>query len=173
MKTELRYGSPGHHAAPGNERSWDRLLARALAPALDRQLAAGRPPQSSQALAARARDIVSVAARRKLAHRWASVLHQASRPPVPRSPRAPLRRGAIIAAGPDLRAMIAVLASGRPIDARSAAMVKGLLSDGTGPLYNHRSLVDLGALVREATRQMDQLADHPGDADRRTVTRDR
>lgn len=54
--------------------------------------------------------------------------------------------------------MLSVLTSGRPIDARGAAMASWLLSDGAGPLYNHRSPVDLGPRVRQATRQMDSLA---------------
>ncbi len=158
MKTELRHESPAHSAAPRHERSWDRLLARALAATLDRQLAAGCPPRSSQLLAIRARGIVSQAARRELAQCWASVLDRASRPPVPGSARAPLDRSAVLAARDDLRAMISVLTGGLPIDARGAAMAASLLSDGTGPVYNPRSPVDLGAVVRAATRQMDPFA---------------
>jgi hypothetical protein len=158
MKAELLYESPAHGPAAGHERAWDRILARALAPSLDRQLAAGRPPRSSNALAIRARDIVSLATRQELAQLWANVLDQASRPPVPRSPRAPLRRTAVAAAERELREMIWVLAGREPVDARGAAMASLLLSDGAGPLYNHRSPADLGAAAREATRQMNSLA---------------
>jgi hypothetical protein len=154
MKTDLRYESPARYPAPEDDRRWDRLLARALVPSLDRQLAAGRPPRSTRALIVRALDIVSPAARQELAQRWANVLDQASRPPVPRSPRAPLRRAAVATAAPDLREMISVLRNGRPIDARGAAMASSLLTDGTGPLYNDRSRADLVTVVREATRQM-------------------
>jgi hypothetical protein len=80
---------------------------------------------------------------------------------VPRSPRAPLRRGAVVAAQRDLREMISVLTGGRPIDARGAAMASSLLSDGTGPLYNHRSPDELTDVVREATWLMDPFADRP------------
>ncbi|HXW88340.1 MAG TPA: hypothetical protein VEJ42_08765 [Streptosporangiaceae bacterium] len=132
-----------------------RILARALTSSLDRELAAGPLARASDALAARAREIVSPAERRELARRWANVVDQAGRPPVPRSPRAPLRRSVVIAAGPDLREMISVLSGGLPINARGAAMASWLLRDGTGPLYNRRSPVDLGAVVREATRQME------------------
>jgi hypothetical protein len=163
MKTELWYESPAHGAASGRERSWDRLQARALTRSLDRLPAAGRPLHSSQALDIRGRAIVSLPARRALTKRWLNVLDQASRPPVPRSPHAPLRRAAILAAGQDLRAMIAVLASGRAIDARGAAMASSLLTDGTGPLYNPASLVDLGTAVRDATRRMDPFAAHAHD----------
>jgi len=158
MKAELLHESPAHDSATKLERPWDRLLAGALAPSLDRQLAAGRPPRSGQALAIRAREIATPAARRELARRWTNVVDQARLQPVPRFVRAPLQRDAVIAAERDLHAMISVLTSGRPIDARGAAMASELLRDGTGPLYNHRSLVDLGAVVRAATRQMDPLA---------------
>ncbi len=158
MKTQLLHESPAHDTESAHERPWDRLLAGALGPSLDRQLAAGRPPRSSRALCIRAREIVTPAARRELARRWTNVLDQASKRPVPRLTRAPLQRGAVIAAGQDLHEMISVLTSGLPIDARGAAMASSLLSDGTGPLYNHRSLVDLGAVVRAATRQMNPFA---------------
>jgi hypothetical protein len=110
------------------------------------------------ALAIRAREIATPAARRELARRWTNVLDQARNRPVPRFVGAPLQRGAVIAAERDLHAMISVLTSGQPVNARGAAMASSLLSDGTGPLYNHWSLVDLGAVVRAATRQMDPFA---------------
>ncbi len=158
MKAQLLYESPAHDTTPKLERPWDRLLAGALAPSLDRQLAAGRPPRSSQTLAIRAREIATPTARRELARRWTNVLDQASRQSVPRFVRAPLQRDAVIAGQQDLHEMISVLTSGRPIDARGAAMASALLRDGTGPLYNRGSLVDLGAVVRAATRQMEPLA---------------
>jgi hypothetical protein len=158
MKAELLYESPAHDTAPLHARLWDRLLVGALAPSLDRQLAAGRSPRPSQVLAIRAREIATPAARRKLAQRWINVLDQASRQPVPRYVRAPLQRGAVVAAREDLHEMISVLTSGRPIDARGAAMSGSLLRDGTGPLYNRRSPVDVSAAVRAATRHMDPFA---------------
>lgn len=163
MNTALPYRSAAPNAAPTRERPWHRLLARVLASSLDRQLAAGRPPRSSHALTVRAREIVSPAARRALAQRWANVLDQAARRPVPRSPRAPLRRGAVITAAEDLQQMISVLTSGLPINARSAAMASWLLRDGTGPLYNHHSPIELGTIVRDATKRMGSLADRPAD----------
>jgi hypothetical protein len=163
MKAELLYESPAHHAAPKHERPWDRLLAGALAASLDRQLAGGRAPRSGRPLAIRARDIAAPIARRELARRWTNVLDQARQQPVPRFVGAPLQRGAVIAAEPDLHEMISVLSSARPIDARGVAMASSLLRDGTGPLYNRRSLVDLGAVVRAATRQMDPFAARSAD----------
>jgi hypothetical protein len=148
-----------------DHRPWDRLLARVRAPSLDRQLAEGRSPGSSPALAIRAQEIISPAGRRELAQRWEHVLDLAGRPPVPLTPRGPLRRGRIAAAERDVREMLAVLTGALPVAARGAAMASVLLSDGTGPLHNRRSPLDLGAEVRQATRQLDPSAAGAAGAD--------
>jgi hypothetical protein len=145
-----------HAARPEGLR--DRLLTRMLAPSLDHQLATGRSPGASRTLTIRAQQLVSPAGRQQLARRWMAVMDLAGQPPVPLTPRAPLCRGALVAAERDVREMIAVLAGGLPIAARGAAMASWLLIDGTGPLHNHRSPVDLFAVVREATEQMDAFA---------------
>jgi hypothetical protein len=155
-------------SAPHRDRPRDRFLARALAPSLDRELAAGCPPGFSRALAIRAQRIASPAGRRSLAKGWERVLDQASRPPAPRTPRGPLCRGRIAAAEGDVRELLAALTGALPIAARGAAMASVLLSDGTGPLHSYRSPLDLGAAVREATRQMNPLpaaAYHGADRD--------
>jgi hypothetical protein len=59
------------------------------------------------------------------------------------------------------RELVAALTGALPIAARGAAMASVLLSDGTGPLHNYRSPLDLGAAVREATRQMNPLPAAP------------
>jgi hypothetical protein len=145
-------------SAPHDNRSWDGFLARVRAPSLDRQIAAGCLPGSSRALAIRARRILSLAGRRELAQGWDHVLDVARRPPVPRTPRGPLCRSRIAAAEGDVREMLAVLMGAPPIAARGAAMAGVLLTDGTGPLHSRRSPLDLGAEVREATRQMTPFA---------------
>ena len=146
---------PVHHGR------WDGFLARLLAPSLDRQLATGHLHRSDNARAIRAQQVVSPAGRRELAQRWIDVLDLAGRPPVPRTPRGPLCRGAIAAAEHDVREMIAVLVGAHPIAARGAALASWLLSDGTGPLHNHRCPLDLSDVVREATRQLNPFADIP------------
>jgi hypothetical protein len=153
MRTGLLHRVPAPDAVPRQDRAWDRFRARALTVSLDRELAAGCPPGFSPALAIRAREIVSSAGRGELARRWANVLDFASRGPYPRSPRA-LRCGAVVAAAAELQEMISVLSGGLPIDARGAAMASRILTDGTGPLYNPRSDVQLGTAVRAAVRQM-------------------
>ena len=150
-------------SAPHGNRPWDRFLARVRAPSLDRQLATESLPGSSRALAIRARRIVSPAGRRELVGGWDHVLDVARRPPVPRTPRGPLCRSRIAAAEGDVREMLAVLMGAPPIAARGAAMASVLLADGTGPLHSRRSPLDLGAAVREATRQMNPSAGAPSD----------
>lgn len=149
MEQDLLYQS-----APDRDGRWIRFLARVRASSLDHQLATGRMPRSGRVLAVRARQIVSPAGRRELAKCWSDVMDLASRPPVPLSPRGPLCRGRIAAAEPDLREMISVLTGGLPITARGAAMASWLLIDGTGPLHNHRSPLDLSAEARAATWQL-------------------
>ena len=141
-------------SASHDSRRWDHWLARMRAPSLDQQLAAGYPAAASRLLALRAREIVSPAGRWELARRWEHVLDQGRRPPVPRTPRAPLCRDRITAAEPDVRDMLAVLRGPFPVTVRGAAAASSLLGDGTGPLHNRRSRRGLDAAVREATRLM-------------------
>ena len=154
MRPDVMLRPAPYDSAPDHSRPWDRIAVRLQAPSLDRQLATGRPPQSSRALAIRARQIVSPAGRREVARHWIRILHAVERPPVPLTPRAPLSRAAVAAAECDVREMIAVLTASRPIDARGAANALWLLRDGTGPLHNTRSSLELSAAVQEATRQM-------------------
>jgi hypothetical protein len=148
----------------------ERVLARVLGASLDRQLAAGHPAQSRPVLAARARRLVSPAARRQLIQGWNNVLRQARRPAF--MPRPPLSRGPVLAAEPDVRYLLARLAGPRPVAARGAALAMVLLTDGTGPVHNPRSPLSLTAAVREAIRQLDPHAEPgrfpaPGPASRR------
>jgi hypothetical protein len=163
MKPDLLTRSAPHDSSHDHARPWDRFIARLLASPLDHQLATGHPPQSSRALAIRARQIVSPARRRALAKNWSHVLDRAVQPVVPLTPRAPLCRGAVAAAERDVREMIAILAGCLPIAARGAALASWLLTDGAGPLHNHRSRLELSAAVQEAIRQMGSFSDVPPD----------
>lgn len=159
MKPDVLLRSAPSDSAADHTRPWERFAARLLASSLDRQLAAGRQSQSSLALAIRARQIVSPAGRRELVQHWSHVLDLAVRPPMPLPLHGPLCRGAVAAAEPDVREMIAVLAGGLPIAARGAAIASSLLSDGTGPLHNRHSPLELSAAVQEAIRHMSSFAD--------------
>jgi hypothetical protein len=157
-------------SAPHDRRPWDGFLARLRVPSVDRQLATRRQPGSARALAIRARRILSLAGRRKLAQSWSHVLDLDRRPPVARTPRGPLCSRRIAAAEGDLRELLAVLTGAHPTAARGAAMARVLLSDGTGPLRCRRARLDLDAAVREATRQASPLVGASSDgADRESV----
>jgi hypothetical protein len=145
---------PGPLTARPNRR-WGRLLARWLAPALDRRLAQGHPSESSHLSAVRAQVLVSPARRCALAQNWESLLVQARTPPVMRDPRVPVNRKGIIACEPDIRALLDALQAPLPVPARGVAMASLLLAHGAGPVYDRRPSADLGTAVREATAQLD------------------
>lgn len=136
----------------------DRTLARARALGLDRDLAAGRPPEAGRMLAARAQDLVALHTRQVLAGDWEHLLQVASRPVRGRTPLAAIRRDRVIAAEPDIREMVTRLRAPLPVAARGVAAASTLLGDGAGPLYNQGSRRDLAADVRRAIRQLDPAA---------------
>jgi hypothetical protein len=138
--------------------SLDKTLARARALRLDRDLAAGRPPEASRMLAARAQDLVAIRTREVLAEDWEHLLRVASRPLRPRTPLAAICRDRVTAAEPDIREMVTRLRTPLPVAARGVATASNLLGDGAGPLYNKASRRDLAADVRRATSQLDPAA---------------
>jgi hypothetical protein len=137
---------------------WLVLLTRWRASDLDAQLAAGQPPEGDPQRAVRAAVLVEPANRRQLAECWQAVLSRAARPPDPIDSRVPLRRSQVLAADADIRRMIAGLRAPSPVPARGVAIASGLLSDGTGPLYNERCRQNLRTVVRSAVRHLDPSA---------------
>jgi hypothetical protein len=141
----------------------ERVLARALGASLDESLASGRAPESSRLLAARARDIVSLARRTSVAGNWDQLLRVARRsvhlPPVPRpSARGgpmPVCADRIVAAEPAIRELISRLSAPLPVPARGVAMATVLLTDATGPVYRRRSPVTLADALDAAISQLD------------------
>jgi hypothetical protein len=125
-----------------------------LGGALDRQLATGTSPESSRLLAARAEYLVSSRVRRDMAQDWFRVLQQA-RMPSPARRAARLCRTQILAAESEIGAMLDALVVALPVPARGVATASCLLTDGTGPLYNPHCPVELSAILREATAQLD------------------
>src|SRR5689334_1043781 len=96
-------GSPGGGPRRLDMRPYrliDKVLSRALGASLDHQLAAGRAPEDSKLLAARAQDIVTPRRREELARYWERVLGAAARPAPALRNAAPLRRGPVLAAEP-------------------------------------------------------------------------
>ncbi len=134
---------------------WLRMWSRLLAPALDRRLAAGAPPESRPLFAARAEWLVSGEARQALARNWQDLVDQALAPVQPLDPRAPLCRDRVIAARGAVRWMVHVLTADAPVPARGVAMASWLLSDGTGPVYNPKCVADLTSVLRDVTLRLD------------------
>jgi hypothetical protein len=132
-----------------------RPLAALIGRTLDRRLASGDSLGSGRLLAARAGHLASARARRELVRDWQRVLDQALRAPRPRNPHVPLCRDRIFDAAGAMRAMLDALSTPVPVSARGVAMARLLLSDGTGPLYNRKSPVDLSAALREVTARLD------------------
>ena len=130
-----------------------RLLARAFGASLDRQLAAGCPPETALLLAARAQDIVSLRSRRALAGNWDHLLRVARR--APRGRPVSVRADRIAAAEPAIRELVRLLSTPLPVAARGVAMASVLLTDATGPVYNRHSTVALAETLEAAIAQLD------------------
>jgi hypothetical protein len=135
-----------------------RLLASLMATSLDRRLAAGQLPESSRLLAARAQRLVSPTMCRKLAAEWEQVVDLAHRPPMRRCPHVPVCRHRVEAAEPEVRELLSVLLAPRPAAVRGVAMVRVLLSNGAGPVFNRHCPIELRVALREATAWLDPSA---------------
>jgi len=140
----------------------DGLLARLFGASLDESLAAGRPPEYSRLLAARARDIVSLRRRRSLADSWEHMLRVSRRAPRARRAGSPAAAAAvpvcadrIVAAEPVIRDLMNRLAAPLPVPARGVAMARVLLTDATSPVYNRRADIALGDAVAAAATALD------------------
>jgi hypothetical protein len=133
----------------------DRMLARVLGASLDRQLAAGRTPESTPLLAARAQYLVAIASRRRLAGNWENLLRVARGADGSRHLAVPVRSDTVVAAEPAVRELVRCMTAPLPVAARGIAMATELLTDGLGPVYNPRSRVSLAAALETAIAQLD------------------
>jgi len=134
-------------------RLWDRALARFRGAALDAQLAAGASPESGVLIALRARALVVPARRQRLAGDWSRLVTVARERPA--AAPVPLRRDQIAAAEADIRELQRSLCASAPVPARGVAIASSLLADGTGPVYNRNSRVDLRAAVQDVIQHLD------------------
>lgn len=145
----------------------DRLLARALGASLDQQLAAGRSPESTRLLAARAQQIVSLPHRTSLARSWDHVLRVARRGPSLGSPAVPLNVRAILAAEPAIRELGERLAAPLPVTAQGVAAATVLLTNATSPVYGRPGPDALAVLLHGAVTELDPAQPLMGSASRR------
>jgi hypothetical protein len=132
----------------------DRIAARVLGTPLDRKLAAGCPPESAWLLAVRARDIVRLARRERLAGCWEHVLRVAGSGKES-AVAIPLRGDDVCAAGPAIRELARLLRAPLPVSARGVAMASVLLTDGGGPLYWRQARVSLAGELRATITWLD------------------
>ena len=133
----------------------DRLSARLFGASLDRELAAGRVPESSPLLAARAQHIVALRSRRRLAGDWEHLLRSARRARGMYQQAVPVRRDRVIAAEPAINELVRRITAPLPVPARGVAMATALLTDPLGPVFNPRSLVSLAAALEAVLAQLD------------------
>jgi hypothetical protein len=125
------------------------LRARWHADILDRALADGASPQADPLIATRAAQLTGARCRGQLADGLARVRRVAAegRDPAGLTAAVAADRHEVMAAGPELAALEHRLRDGAPIDPRGAAIVRLLLCDGTGPLYDP---VGAGSVARHA-----------------------
>ena len=140
----------------------DRLRARRMAWRLDRDLASGAAPESTCERALHARRLVAPSNRRSLA-RSIQRVQLAAEPTVrSRLPGLPLCRDRVRRAAAELDAVKERLVASRPLPARGIAMLRVLLGDGSGPLYQPGSRDDLRSQLTEIVTALAQ--DDLGDA---------
>jgi hypothetical protein len=121
---------------------------------LDEQLAAGMRPDSDPLLRERARYLLSRDSRLKMALGLGRALHKGGRPAL-HSAQVPVRSQAIRDAAPTLEMLARRLRGSLPIGPQGAAKTKILLTDGSSPLYNPNSEVDLKTAARRALAALD------------------
>ena len=131
----------------------DRALVRLESHRLDETLAAGTPPESSPALALRARQLTALAHRRSMAEAIDAIIREARGPLTARLRIHPVRPR-VVAAADELGRLAEQLALPGPVAARGVAQAELLLTDGTGALYNPARRMSVGALAANATANL-------------------
>jgi hypothetical protein len=137
----------------------DRILVRWGEFSLDAKLASGFSPDAERLLALRARALVSLETRLMLANDWDHLLTVAPSRSTFFNARVPICRDRVLAAESEIRQMMVALRAPLPVPVRGVAMASHLLTDGAGPIYSRRSVMDLSEMLRSATRHMDPTAD--------------
>ena len=131
-------------------RPWDRLMARVRASRLDSDLAGEASPDSTVALALRARMLVHARHRRDLAVSADRVLVTAMQSAHACRLPAPVCRDRVRDCSQEFGELIRRLRAAGPVPVRGVAKVGVLLADASGPLYHRASADDLRARVRDA-----------------------
>lgn len=154
----------GPWGVQAREATWrERILARLRSRGLDRQLAAGRSPESHPLLSLRAQRLTRPSTRAALAAAIGRVLREATSGARKRQP--PLADlAAVRAVERDLVGLVDHLVAPVPVSARGVALVHEMLVDGAGPLYLRHSARELSEMIRTATLALEPDADWPAAA---------
>ncbi len=147
---------PGTGLAECRIRARDVWRAQLWAARLDRLLAGGEASESSVALALRAQRLVRPVARMELARALLRLLALAVGPPQATAP-ARVDRRRVRSAEAELHVLVDRLVAGGPVSAYGIAQLRGLLADGSSPLYHRANPDDLGARLRDVRAALDVL----------------
>ena len=143
-------GVPGDAGIAPRATLGDRLLARWRSHTLDEELAGGVPPESSPAVALRARRLIDPGERRCIADGLRRLVREARQGPARSRVRVAACWTRVAAASEELDELADVLSSPGPVAVHGVAEALLLLTDGTGPLYNPESRVSLRAVATAA-----------------------
>lgn len=140
---------------PRRVRVRDRMRARVCAWRLDQALAAGARPDASVALSLRAGRLISLCTRRRLAGEIHRVLRDARRRPSLYDRNFAGWQQTIAPATALLGHLADHLAGPGPVDAAGVALVRVLLRDGSGPLYDPPDSRTLASVLQAAIARLD------------------
>lgn len=132
----------------------DRIAARWRSRRLDFALAAGAPPETTSALALRARCLVDLPRRRSIADSLRRIVREAHEGGPASQVRIRPSRARVTAASEELGLLADELAHPGPVAPQGVAQAWILLTDGTGPLYGPGSPENVRAI---AVRAADSL----------------
>ena len=152
---------------------WQRVRVALIvwwrAARLDRQLAAGASPRASAVLALRAQRITGRRSRIRLADGLARAIRDAQGKTPGFSAAVRPHRREVLAARTVLATLDRRLRAPEPVTARGVALLRALLTDGTGPLYRPGEPGALGSQLRAAAAALEP----PARGGRPAVTRER
>ena len=131
------------------------LLARWHAAELDRQLVAGARPHGGTLLAVRAERITGRRHRERMADGLARVVRDAQAASHGFSAAVHPDRGEVLAARTVIAALHRRLRAPEPVEPRGVILLRGLLTDGNGPLYRPSEPGALGSRLRAAAAALE------------------
>jgi hypothetical protein len=135
------------------------LLARLLAPVLDRRLADGVDPADGPLLGARAAQLARRRSRRGTAAQWGRILDEVRLRPKPLTHAIPLRTQQVADAAPELLGLVMRLRDEFPVSPVGVAQARRLLVDAAGPLFDRNApRGDLRARISLILLELDRVA---------------